>query len=348
VRRGALLVLLGAAAAGITEPLRAQAPDSLVATGVRAYRNLDYEVAAGFLRRALSLLEAGVDTARRTQALVYLGATDLYRQRPDSARSVFGQLVRLDPRYRIDHLIFPPEVSTVFDAVRRETPATMVALPPRARFAASDSALNGSVFSSTYHQIRVEIQALDASLVRRVYTGPIGDSLAISWNGRSADEMPVASGRYLLAVASLDSAGDAVRILRVPLTVTSVPSDTLLMPLPPTFLPVGATGSGGVAALLGGLAIGAAVSVLPSAIASDASPGAGRFLVGGAVTIGSVVGFLSGRGGRAMAANVAVNDSLRATWQERQSAIATENAERRRNAEITIVVGVPQVIERNR
>jgi hypothetical protein len=346
VIRRASALLLGVAALGITAPLHAQRPDSLVAAGVRAYRDLDFEAAAGYLRRALTLIGGRPDTTLRTEAMAYLGAADLFLERPDSVRSVFRQLVRLDPRYRLDRLIFPPEVTTVFDAARQATPVTVVALPSRARFSASDSALVGSVFASTYHQIRVEVQALDASVVRRLYAGPINDSLAIAWNGRGTDEVPVASGRYILAVSSLDSTGVAQRVLRVPLELTVVRMDTLLAPLPPTLLPVRSTGPGGLASLLGGLAIGAAVTLLPSAVASDASPGAGRFVVGGAVTIGSIVGFLSARRQHAvLSANVAVNDSLRAAWQERQAAVASENAERRRNAQITVLVGVPQVIE---
>jgi hypothetical protein len=330
-------------------PLRAQAPDSLVGAGMRAYRDLDFDLAAGYLHRALTLLADQPDTARRAEALVYLGATDVFREQADSARSVFRRLVMLDPRYRIDALIFPPQVTTVFDAVRRATPATMMALPARARFLASDGALSGSVFSSTYHQVRVEIQARDASVVRRVYAGPVGDSLAVAWDGRATSGMPVESGRYFLAVTSLDSAGAPARILRIPLDVTAVPTDTLLPPPPPDLLAERSPGNRALTSLLGGLAIGTAVTLLPSAFVSDASPGPGRFVVGGAVAIGSVVGFLSGRRRtETRVSAVAVNDSLRAAWQERAAAVATENQQRRRNAQITVVVGIPQVLEPDR
>ena len=134
MKRSVLLLLVGVASLGIGSPCRAQSVDSLVAFGIRAYQDLDFDVAAGYFRRALTLLEGRPDTARRTNVLVYLGATDIFRERTDSARSLFQQLVRLDPRYRINGLIFPPEVTTVFDAMRRATPATMVVLPLRTRF----------------------------------------------------------------------------------------------------------------------------------------------------------------------------------------------------------------------
>ena len=318
MKRSVLLLLVGVASLGIGSPCRAQSVDSLVAFGIRAYQDLDFDVAAGYFRRALTLLEGRPDTARRTNVLVYLGATDIFRERTDSARSLFQQLVRLDPRYRINGLIFPPEVTTVFDAMRRATPATMVVLPLRTRFSTDGGSITGSVFASTYHQIRVEIQALDASVVSRIYEGPIGDSLAIAWNGRASNGVPLTTGRYLLAVTSVDSAGGAARILRTPLDVTAVRLDTLLAPEPPTLLPVGPAGAGTVSSLLGGLAIGMAVTVLPSLVVSgDASPGGGRFVVGGAVAIGSTFGFLSGRRTAVRSTNRAVNDSLRAAWRER-------------------------------
>lgn len=347
MKRAAFTLFLGVAAASAAAPVRAQAPDSLVRAGVRAYRDLDFDLAAGYLHRALTLLAARPDTARRTEALVYLGATDVFRDQPDSARSVFRQLVTLDPRYRIDGLIFPPQVTTAFDAVRRATPATAVALPSRTRFSAGEGALTGSIFGSTYHQIRVEVQARDASVVRHVYAGPVSDSLALAWDGRATTGMPVETGRYFLAVTSLDSAGSPARILRLPLDVTTVPTDTLLPPLPPQLVPEGSR-SRALTSLLGGLAIGTAVTLLPSAFVSDASPGAGRFVIGGAVAIGSVVGFLSGRRNETRMSAVAVNDSLRAAWQQRTAAVAAENQRRRRDAQITVVVGTPQVLEPDR
>lgn len=341
-------VVLAIGLLGAARPLLAQSPDSLVAAGVRAYGNLSFATAAGYLRRALMLLDGRADTTTQAEALVYLGATEIFRQRADSAASAFAQLVRLDPRYRIDALTFPPEVTSVFDATRRSVRATAIALPARTRFRAGEAGLVGSVFASSFHEVRIEVQAPDGSVIRRLYAGALGDSLAISWDGRMVDGSPVVTGHYLLAVTSLGPVGVTERILRVPLDVTSVPVDTLPTPPTPSFLPQEEARTGSVGSLVTGLAMGTAIMALPTVVAPDASLGPGRFLVGSALSIGGVFGFFKGRGTHTISENVAVNDSLRTVWQTRQRAVAAENIRRRLDAEITVRRGTPQVIERER
>jgi hypothetical protein len=345
VRRLALAVLLGAAA---VSPLGAQVPDSLTAAGIRAYRNLDFDAAGGYLRRALTLLGPGLDTARVLRALTYLGATELFRGRPDSARAAFRRLVRLDPRYRIDQLIFPPEVTTVFDAVRRTTPAVLLRMPSSLRFRAGDDGLTATMFASAFHEVRAELQQPDASTVRRLYLGPVADSLAFTWDGHGTDGRPIPSGPYHLAIVSYNAAGDVARVLRVPLQIRLVPADTLPEPAPPTteLLPEREAGAAGVESLLGGLLIGTAVALVPSAAASDVPLGAGRYAIGGAIALGGVLGFLTGAGERSIPENVAVNDRIRAAWRARRDTVAAENARRREAPEVTIRAGTPQAIER--
>jgi len=141
---GAALVV----ALTVAPSLQAQAPESLIASGIRAYRNLDFDAAAGFFTRALTLLGATADTARRAEALTYLGATEVYRQRTEGALGLFRDLVRLSPAYRIDRLIFPPEVTGVFDAARRVTPAVAARLAREQRFRTGDGGLTGTLFGS--------------------------------------------------------------------------------------------------------------------------------------------------------------------------------------------------------
>jgi hypothetical protein len=181
--------------------------------GVRAYRNLEFDVAAGFFTRALTLLGVA-DTTRRTEALTYLGATEVYRQHADTAHAIFRRVVRLAPAHRIDRLIFPPEVTSVFDAARRATPAVAARLDREQRFRTGDGGFSAVLYGSTFHQIRVELQRSDASPVRTLYAGPIADSVPTVWDGRATDGAVVPSGRYQLAIASLDSGGTTVRILR--------------------------------------------------------------------------------------------------------------------------------------
>ena len=99
-----------------------------LARAIAAYQNLDFDVAATTLRRAL---ERELSTAERIEALAYLGAAEHYRARPDSATAAFRRLIQLAPGFQLDTLVFPPEVTHAFDDVRsrtREEAAVQVAV----------------------------------------------------------------------------------------------------------------------------------------------------------------------------------------------------------------------------
>jgi hypothetical protein len=343
-RPGRLILVLALAAA---PALPAQAPDSLIASGVRAYRNLEFDVAAGFLTRALTLLGPS-DTARRTEALTYLGATEVYRQRVDTAHAVFRRAVRLAPGYRIDRLIFPPEVTVVFDAARRTTPAVAARVAREHRFRTGRGEIPLDLVGSTFHEIRVEIQRSDGQVATSLYAGPIADSLPLVWDGRVSGGTPIPTGRYQLVIASLDPDGTPSRMLQFPLAVVSSQEDTL--PLPPApdeaLLPERRVGVGGIEALVGGLLVGFGVTVLPSAVAPGTSHAGARFGVGMAIAAAGVVSFLANRGDRTLAANVTANDSVRTQWRAERDAAAAENARRRATADLVIRLGAPQIIER--
>jgi len=130
----ALLLLLAA-------PLAAQgggdSASRVMTKAVRAYQDLDFDGAARLFRRVLAPpLAEQLDDAKRARALMYLGATEHYRGRPDSAIAVFRRLVALAPEQRPDTLVFPPEITRLYDGVR--SAATVVAVardtvaqPPR-------------------------------------------------------------------------------------------------------------------------------------------------------------------------------------------------------------------------
>src|SRR5207247_7020180 len=116
----------------VAAPLRAQtgSASDVMATAVRAYRDLEFDRAASLLRRVLAppLATELADTAR-AGALTYLAAAEHYRGQPDSATAVFRRLVELARDAQPDTLVFPPEVTELYHAVRRSM--TVVAVRPR-------------------------------------------------------------------------------------------------------------------------------------------------------------------------------------------------------------------------
>ena len=104
-------------------PLAAQngSASEVMSSAVRAYRDLDFTAAARLLRRVLTPpLASELDDSTRARALTYLGAAEHYRARPESAIAVFRRLVVLAPRQRPDTLIFPPEITRLYDQVHAE------------------------------------------------------------------------------------------------------------------------------------------------------------------------------------------------------------------------------------
>ncbi|HEX9729085.1 MAG TPA: hypothetical protein VGA37_11320 [Gemmatimonadales bacterium] len=334
----------------VAVPASAQTAETLITSGVQAYENLDFDAAARLLRRAFAVPSGdSLTTAMRAQGLVYLGASEIFRGNSDTAQAVFGRLVRLDPRHRIDQFVFPPEVATVFETVRRRTIATVVEVPSSTSFSIGAAGLHVRVYSSSVHTLSAEVLRRDGTLVRTLYAGPIGDSLMVDWDGRANGGAIVPPGRYLLSTASLDANGTVARAVRVPLDVEVAREDTLPLPDPPAdslLLPERRMGGPGIEALAGGVVLGAAVIGLSSALVPASELAIGRYTVGLSIGIAGIFGFLQQRPGRPLVANIEANDRLRARWRAERLAIERENAGRLSNVAFTIRAAAAQVIDR--
>src|SRR5256886_8193197 len=173
----------------------AQAIVSPFAEGIRAYQNLDFDQAAALLRRDLARTTGSTATlSERAQGLVYLGAADLFRGRRDSAVAVFRRPVQLDPRYRPDRLVFPPEVTSVFDNVRVETRAVVLVAPADTEISTGTGAFPFCVAAAAFPTVEATLRYQDGAPFRALYAGPMGDSLRVQWDGLdAAGQMPPVS-----------------------------------------------------------------------------------------------------------------------------------------------------------
>lgn len=339
-----LAALLPAGVSGQESPQTA-----LLDRGIRAYQTLDYETAASLLRRALAASAPDTLTSvERVRALTYLAATDFYRDRRDSATMVFSRLVRMAPRARPDPLIFPPEVTAVYDAVRRATKVVAADLPD------TIVDLNGGHYpirlaASSFHEIVVTLEQEDGRFLRGLYAGPIGDTLQVRWDGTDSAGVPLSTGQYVIAVTSRPTpGGEVLRVLRVPLEVKAGGGrDTLPWPAtPPTPLPERARSGPALRALAAGFLGGTAALALPSVVAQDAHPAGARFAVAGAVSLAGLFGYFAHKPGRPLPENVVANRERRAAWQIVVDSVRRENGARRREVRLTIRSGVPVIIDR--
>jgi hypothetical protein len=341
----ALVCALGAAAGGA----HAQSSDTLFATGVHAYKSLEFDLAAWLLRRDLASA-AGATAADRTAGLVYLGAAELFRGRRDSAIAVFRRLVMLDPRYRPDRLVFPPEVTSLFDGVRLQTKVVTVALPRDTTIVPGPGAFALWVIASSFQTVEVTLRAEDGSLLRPLYFGPVGDSMKVQWDGLdAAGQLPTVS-RMLLRVASRGITGELAGVVQLPLDLRLARPDTLAWPPPPAdsqLLPEFARRGPAERALLGGVILAGAVALLPAVVGgggSDTHSGP-RIAVAGTIGVAGLLGYVLHRPGRPLAVNVRANQAVRDAWQRRVASVTAENARRRRDVRMVVLAGEPTVTQ---
>jgi hypothetical protein len=346
-RRSWLLSL--AACLALAGPASAQTSTQLVDRAVQAYGDLDFGDAVGLVRRALAASGASaLSVEDRLRALSYLGAAEFYRGNRDSVRSAFRSLVELEPRFQLDELIFPPEVASQFAIIKRDTKIVRAVLPPVVRMRSGTSGFAPQLYTSSFHRIAASIIRSDGEPVRLLYSGVIGDSLQIVWGGLDSAGVAVGDGRYFLTIESSGSSGAPERLVQVPLDIVARPLDTLPHPPPPAdslFLPERALSGPGFESLIGGLAGGIGIALLPSSVAPGAELSAGRLAVAGAVTVAGVVGFFRRRPGRIIPANVAVNETLRQDWRERVDAVVRQNITRRNEPILEILVGQAMSVE---
>ena len=341
-----LLVVCGWSAAAAQGA--AQAAGSPFADGIRAYQNLDFEQAAALLRRDLARATGATSSvSERAQGLVYLGAADLFRGRRDSAVAVFRRLVQLDPRYRPDRLVFPPEVTSVFDNVRVESRAVVLVAPPDTEFSAETGAFTFWVVASAFQTVEVTLRYQDGAPFRALYAGPMGDSLRVQWDGLdAAGQLPPVS-RVVLRVASRAPTGELAGIVQLPLDLRVVHVDTLPWPKPPAdsqFLPERSGSRPALRALLGGALLATAVAALPSVVGSD-RPDGSRLVVAGAVGFAGALGYILHRPGRPLSANITANQARRARWQQGVDAVKAENVRRRDDVHLAVHAGEPTAIK---
>lgn len=332
---GALALLL----LGFAGPLRAQDTPDPLASAVAAYTDLDFDVAATRLRVALGLSGAQrLSDANRTRALMYLGATEIFREQRSAAADAFRQLLLVDPRYRPDAVTFPPEVIAPFQESRIGVRAVSVLIAPRAELEIPVDRVPIRLFASSLHDIRARITTSLGTQELLLYEGVIGDSLLISWDGRDAGGQAAATGRYLLRVASRGPDGSTERELQVPLEVERVGVDTLPWPAPlpqSALRPESAVRAKGIRQLVTGLAGTVAVVVLPTLVGAEEGSST-RYAVAGALTVSGIVGLATAAKPRPVPENIAFNRARRAEWELELQRVQAENAQRLSNVRLRI------------
>ncbi len=347
IRRAALVLALLAAARA--PAARAQDPAALLARGIRAWQDLDYDSAVVHLRAALAApvpAPGSADTVR-PRALAYLGATEFYRERRDSASSAFRQLLLLDPRYRPSQLIFPPEVSSLFEVVRLGTRAVSIAVAPVTEIGGPGDRMVVRLYGTSVHEITAVVLRGQALVQRTLYSGAIGDSLEVLWDGRDTTGAAVDSGRAVLRVTSRLPTGRPGRVVEVPLDIRRTGPALLPLPPPPAdslLRPERTAGGSASRALLVGLAGAAAAVAMPVIVGSGSDASGAAYGVAGAISLATVLGATTAARARPIPENIAANQRVRRAWEQQAETVRAENERRAGTARLTIRAGPMRVV----
>jgi hypothetical protein len=329
------ILLCSALALALPSALAAQSASVLVARGVEAYRNLDYEPAASLFRRALAISGQGALPAdQRANAWTYLGATEVFLQRPDSAAAAFRSALSANPRHLPDRLIFPPEVTEVFDRVRRNSYIVRAYAPRDTTVRLRQEKFVARLLASSPHDVLAELVASGGQTVRRLYEGPIRDSLDVVWDGLDNASNPLSGSPLELRVTSRGAAGEHQSVL-LRLTTQLLSEDSLTHPIRP--VPATQTERSGfpaLASLGGGIIAGALAVALPEVISQNYDGGSARFVVGGTLSLAGLFGFLAKRNDEISTASS--NSTAFAAWERDRIRIVAENQRRRQSARIRI------------
>jgi hypothetical protein len=332
----------------------AQSAAELLSAARRQIENLDVDSATVLLRRVAAPW-VHATTAERATAALLIGAGELMRGHEPRARAAFREALSLDPVMRADSFAaLHSDLLRVFGAVRAGLLALTVTVPPDTMLPLDSGALLIGVRTSHRVLVSVVVTAEDSGGAAAAYQ----DSQMVSGLGqfvwRPLPPLPGApAGRFALRVVAREVEGGSDSVVTARgLVVGRAAADTEPLPPPPpasAFLPestlVRVRRSRSLAV---GLAFGAGAATL-AVLGSQSQGGrdARAFVVGGAVSLGGLIGFL--RGGyvhQPNAANADRNRDLREESGRQRAAVVRANADRLAHAGIRVTVAAAEKVTR--
>lgn len=362
----ALLLLLLASAVAAPRAARAQdGVEALLKEARAQIERFQTDSASALLEQALAR-EAGANPAQQVRANVLYGIALLSRGNPTAARRAFRLALQISPTERVDSLEFlePDNLLREFNGERQAVApavapavaaAPAIVLPPLTVLVDVPA---DTVLASRVNRLpvlprpsrRASATATVGSIAAPMVvvwsdTLRVGASDALGWDLHDRNGNVVPSGRYLLRVTAMDSAGELSAPSERVLVVTRTEPDT--QPLPSPLAPSALEPEtmrlkrGSPAVLLFGAGLAAAAALLPEVLArseltENRDRDATQFVIAGSVTVAGIVGFLAGHHEQRVPEAARRNAELRQRDAANRQEIARANAEARANAPVRV------------
>jgi hypothetical protein len=306
---------------------------------IQAYESLDFPqvivLGRGALRERLTAPE-------RARAEELLGFAFSATSQPDSAISAFREAILLDPDRQLDPRRVSPRITGYFNAALGQVLVVRQVKVDSGRFISGTPGAGASIRFTVTLPARVRTRAISGQNTLLIDSSVVAGTLNLKWPGTTASGDPVPAGRWTIVVEAFGAGQSSFSASQeVQLTVGAV--DTLphltALPgyteLPETEIPPQSGRPLGIALLYTGAA-GAGALALNN---GDLGTATGRE-VGVAAVAALVTGFvmtLRKPAPRPALGNIQYNKLLREQLARRNTDITQQNAQLRRQVQITVV-----------
>ncbi len=306
---------------------------------IQAYEALDFPQV---IVQGRAALRQRLTAPERARAEELLGFAFSATSQPDSAISAFKEAILLDPDRQLDPRRVSPRITGYFNAALGQVLVVRQLKVDTARFISGAAGSGVPIRFTVTSPARVRTRAISGNTVLLIDSSIVAGTLTLKWNGTLASGDPVPGGKWTIVVDAF-GAGQYTTSGSQELQVTAGAVDTVphltALPgyteLPETEIPPQSGRPLGIALLYSGFA-GAGALALNN---GDLGTSTGREIgvAAGAALITGFVMMLKKPAPRPALGNIQYNRLLREQITRRNTDIVQQNAQLRRQVQLTVV-----------
>jgi hypothetical protein len=331
----ALLVLLGPVALSAQQAVQ----NATLQRAIRAYEVPDFQQVILLGRAAL---RERLNAAERARAYELLGFAFSATSQPDSAISAFRDAIQLDPDRQLDPRRVSPRIAGYFNAALGQVLVVRQLKVDSTRFVSGTQGGGVPIRFTVTTPARVRTRAVSGQHTLLIDSSIVAGTLNLRWTGILASGDPVPPGKWTIVVEA-SGAGQNTFSASQEVQVTVGAVDTLphltslpgYTELPETEIPPQSGRPLGIALLYTGAAGAGALALNNGALGTATGREIG--VVAAAALITGFVMTLTKPAPRPALGNIQYNRLLKEQLARRNTDIAQQNAQLRRQVQITVV-----------
>lgn len=337
MRRTGLSLLLALVPAALSAQEIVQ--NATLRQAIQAYEALDFRQV---IVQGRAALRQRLTSSERARAEELLGFAFSATNQPDSAISAFKEAILLDPDRQLDPRRVSPRITGYFNAALGQVMVVRQLKVDSARFISGTAGSGVPIRFTVTSPARVRTRAVSGNNALLIDSSIVAGTLTLRWNGTLANGDPVPAGKWTIVVEAFGT-GQTTYSVSQEVQVTAGAVDTLphltALPgyteLPETEIPPQSGRPLGIALLYSGFA-GAGALALNN---GDLGTSTGREIgvAAGAALITGFVMMLKKPAPRPALGNIQYNRLLKEQLARRNTDIAQQNAQLRRQVQLSVV-----------